>query len=237
MHRRGRSSASASKEELGLQRGRSTGKELGVGVSVDSGEARRGGRNSSSMREELNVGVEGGARSSTMEEHGGGARRRDQRRSRQRGSFTMREELGVDSRRSSILAAEIWLPPRRVRVEAVLRQVLRLLPLPPRPLLLRPRRRRAPDHRLPPPIQCVGHIQPFSCTLAIDGSSLLLLAFSENSPDLLDLVPQSVLVLDDDKRSDPLTLGTDVRSLFTPSPAALLERAATAREITLLNPI
>ncbi|ONK66412.1 uncharacterized protein A4U43_C06F7610 [Asparagus officinalis] len=96
MHQRGRSSASASREELGLQRGRSTGEELSVGVSVgvDSGEARRGGRNLSSMREELGVSVEGGARCSTMSVgvsvgvDSGEARRGG------RNSSSMREELG-----------------------------------------------------------------------------------------------------------------------------------------------
>lgn len=40
-----------------------------------------------------------------------------------------------------------------------------------------------------------------------------------------------------EKSSLSLTIGTDVRTLFTPSSALLLEKAASAREITLLNPI
>ncbi|CAA6663609.1 unnamed protein product [Spirodela intermedia] len=52
---------------------------------------------------------------------------------------------------------------------------------------------------------------------------------------MLDLTPQSVPTMD--KKAEPLTVGTDVRTLFTPSSAVLLGRAANAREITLLNPI
>ncbi|XP_072984782.1 phytochrome B-like [Typha latifolia] len=84
-------------------------------------------------------------------------------------------------------------------------------------------------------IQRGGHIQPFGCTLAVDESTFRILAFSENAPDLLDLLPHSVPTLD--RRQEPLALGSDVRLLFTPSSSLLLERAATAREITLLNPL
>nr|XP_010938231.2 LOW QUALITY PROTEIN: phytochrome B-like [Elaeis guineensis] len=85
-------------------------------------------------------------------------------------------------------------------------------------------------------IQRGGCIQPFGATLAVDEHSFRLLAFSENAPDLLDL-PHSVPSLDPSSPHRRLALGSDVRSLFTPSSAILLDRAASAREITLLNPL
>ncbi|ONK81775.1 uncharacterized protein A4U43_C01F32750 [Asparagus officinalis] len=111
MHRRGRSSASASREELGLQRGRSTGEELGVGVivGVDSREARRGERNSSS-RGRSSIFDDGGARGrssasgsaseSTAGELGdeGGARRRRRQR-KEEGEYSAWER--DDGRRGS----------------------------------------------------------------------------------------------------------------------------------------
>ncbi|KAG1371368.1 Phytochrome B [Cocos nucifera] len=85
-------------------------------------------------------------------------------------------------------------------------------------------------------IQRGGCIQPFGATLAVDEHSFRLLAFSENAPDLLDL-PHSVPSLDPSSPIRRLALGSDVRSLITPSSALLLDRAASAREITLLNPL
>lgn len=83
-------------------------------------------------------------------------------------------------------------------------------------------------------IQRGGHIQPFGCTVAVDEATFGVIAYSENARDLLDLMPQSVPVLE---RTEILTIGTDVRTLFTPSSATLLEKAFGAREITLLNPV
>ncbi|KAL0348579.1 UNVERIFIED_CONTAM: Phytochrome B [Sesamum angustifolium] len=79
-----------------------------------------------------------------------------------------------------------------------------------------------------------GRIQPFGCMIAIDDSSFRVLAYSENAREMLGLTPQSVPTLE---RPDILTIGTDIRTLFTPSSSVLLERAFGAREITLLNPI
>ncbi|ONK77291.1 uncharacterized protein A4U43_C02F5030 [Asparagus officinalis] len=70
----------------------STREELSVGV--EGGARSSNICSNASTREELSVGVEGGARSSMREKHGGGARRRGQRR--QRGSSERREELVVD---------------------------------------------------------------------------------------------------------------------------------------------
>ncbi|XP_020577841.1 phytochrome B isoform X2 [Phalaenopsis equestris] len=88
-------------------------------------------------------------------------------------------------------------------------------------------------------IQRGGHIQPFGCTLAVDEPSFRIIAFSANASDLLDLNHQSVPLLEDDgdKKLELLEIGTDARSLFTAPGSALLERAANAREITLLNPL
>ncbi|XP_074589021.1 phytochrome B-like isoform X1 [Curcuma longa] len=81
-----------------------------------------------------------------------------------------------------------------------------------------------------------GHIQPFGCTIAVEEPSFRIIAYSENTLDLLDLSPQSVPSLGA-PHPPALALGADVRSLFTPSAAAFLERAAAAREIALLNPL
>ncbi|KAG9457838.1 hypothetical protein H6P81_002346 [Aristolochia fimbriata] len=83
-------------------------------------------------------------------------------------------------------------------------------------------------------IQRGGHIQPFGCMIAINESTFQVIAYSENAIEMLDLNPQSVPTLD----TPPLlTVGTDVRTLFSPPSSILLEKAAGAREITLLNPI
>ncbi|XP_024195940.1 phytochrome B-like [Rosa chinensis] len=68
----------------------------------------------------------------------------------------------------------------------------------------------------------------------MEESTFGVIAYSENARDLLNLMPQSVPVLE---RREILTIGTDVRMLFTPSSSTLLEKAFRAREITLLNPI
>lgn len=87
-------------------------------------------------------------------------------------------------------------------------------------------------------IQRGGHIQPFGCTLAVaDDSSFRLLAFSENTADLLDLSPHHSVPSLDSAAPPPVSLGADARLLFSPSSAVLLERAFAAREISLLNPL
>ncbi|KAE9591635.1 hypothetical protein Lal_00038848 [Lupinus albus] len=83
-------------------------------------------------------------------------------------------------------------------------------------------------------IQRGGTIQPFGCMIAVDQPSFLIIGFSDNARDMLGLTPQSVPSLDS---PETLNVGTDVRTLFTHSSAALLEKAFGAREITLLNPI
>lgn len=57
-----------------------------------------------------------------------------------------------------------------------------------------------------------------------------VIADSENATEMLDLTPQSVPTLE---RASALTIGTNVRSLFTPWSALLLGKVAGAREIML----
>ncbi|KAF3456361.1 hypothetical protein FNV43_RR01011 [Rhamnella rubrinervis] len=83
-------------------------------------------------------------------------------------------------------------------------------------------------------IQRGGHIQPFGCMLAVDEATFCVIGYSENARDMLGLTPQSVPSLE---KPEILKVGTDVRTLFTPSSAVLLARAFGAREITLLNPV
>ncbi|RVW25761.1 Phytochrome B [Vitis vinifera] len=79
-------------------------------------------------------------------------------------------------------------------------------------------------------IQRGGHIQPFGCMLAVDEATFRVIAFSENAREMLGLTPQSVPSLE---KPEILLVGTDVRTLFTPSSAVLLEKAFGAREITI----
>lgn len=83
-------------------------------------------------------------------------------------------------------------------------------------------------------IQRGGHIQPFGCMIAVDESSFHVIGFSQNAREMLSLTPQSVPSLE---KPDIITIGTDVRTVFTPSSSVLLERAFRAREISLLNPV
>ncbi|WCJ23310.1 Phytochrome [Euphorbia peplus] len=83
-------------------------------------------------------------------------------------------------------------------------------------------------------IQRGGLIQPFGCMIAVDEANFRVIAYSENAREMLGLMPQSVPSLE---KPEILSIGTDVRTLFTPSSSVLLEKAFGAREITLLNPL
>ncbi|KAE9455112.1 hypothetical protein C3L33_12985, partial [Rhododendron williamsianum] len=83
-------------------------------------------------------------------------------------------------------------------------------------------------------IQRGGHVQPFGCMIAVDEPTFRIIGYSENAQEMLSLTAQSVPSLE---KQEILTIGTDVRTLFTPSSGVLLERAFGAREITLLNPV
>ncbi|KAI3913905.1 hypothetical protein MKW92_051690 [Papaver armeniacum] len=83
-------------------------------------------------------------------------------------------------------------------------------------------------------IQRGGHIQPFGCMIAAEESSFRVIAYSENAPEMLDFMPQSVPSLE---KNECLLVGIDVRTLFAPSSTALLEKAFSATDILLLNPL
>lgn len=83
-------------------------------------------------------------------------------------------------------------------------------------------------------IQRGGHIQPFGCMIAVEESSFRVIAYSENATEMLDLTPQSVVPTLGKPNHHALSVGTDVRTLFTHSS---LDKAFSAREITLLNPL
>uniref|UniRef100_A0A7N2N6S1 PAS fold-2 domain-containing protein n=1 Tax=Quercus lobata TaxID=97700 RepID=A0A7N2N6S1_QUELO len=73
-------------------------------------------------------------------------------------------------------------------------------------------------------IQRGGHM------IAVDEVSFSVIGYSENARDMLALLPQSVPSLE---KPEILTIGTDVRTLFTNSSSDLLEKAFG--EITLLR--
>lgn len=79
-----------------------------------------------------------------------------------------------------------------------------------------------------------GLIQTFGCMLAVEESSFRVLAYSENAPEMLDLMLQAVPSVG---QQDVLGIGTDARCLFTPSSAAALEKAAVAMDVSMMNPI
>ncbi|KAL2341666.1 hypothetical protein Fmac_009606 [Flemingia macrophylla] len=86
-------------------------------------------------------------------------------------------------------------------------------------------------------IQRGGLIQPFGSMLAVHEPSFRLLAFSDNAGDMLGIAPAPHSVPSLEHRGSPLSLGGDVRSLFSPSSSLLLEKAFSAREISLMNPL
>ncbi|KAI5080573.1 hypothetical protein GOP47_0003756 [Adiantum capillus-veneris] len=79
-----------------------------------------------------------------------------------------------------------------------------------------------------------GLIQPFGCMLAIEEGSFRIVAFSENAPEMLDLLPQAVPSVG---VREILGIGADARTLFTPASAAALEKAVGAVDVSMLNPI
>ncbi|KAK4713989.1 hypothetical protein R3W88_019896 [Solanum pinnatisectum] len=77
-------------------------------------------------------------------------------------------------------------------------------------------------------------IQPFGCMIAIDEHNFAVIAYSENAPEMLDLIPHAVPSIE---QQEALTFGTDVRKLFRSSGASALEKAVSFGELSLLNPI
>lgn len=77
-------------------------------------------------------------------------------------------------------------------------------------------------------------IQPFGCLIAIDESNFSVLAYSENAAEMLDFVPHAVPTME---QQEVLSFGIDVRTLFQPTGAAALHKAANFGEVNVLNPI
>lgn len=77
-------------------------------------------------------------------------------------------------------------------------------------------------------------IQPFGCLLAIDDQTFTIIAYSENAPEMLDLMPHAVPSIG---QREALTIGTDVRTLFGSPSSVALQKAASFGEVNLLNPI
>ncbi|KAG0623386.1 hypothetical protein M758_3G170800 [Ceratodon purpureus] len=80
-----------------------------------------------------------------------------------------------------------------------------------------------------------GLVQTFGCMLTVEESSFRVVAYSENAPEMLDLMPQAAVP--SVGQQDVLGIGTDARTLFTPSSATALEKASGAVDVTMLNPI
>ncbi|XXG61662.1 hypothetical protein AAC387_Pa05g0214 [Persea americana] len=83
-------------------------------------------------------------------------------------------------------------------------------------------------------IQRGGLIQSFGCMIAIEQKTFKIIAYSENSIELMGLSPPT--------SPSPQTqfmglLGVDAMTLFMSPSASYLAKAASSREISLLNPI
>ncbi|XP_020589069.1 phytochrome A [Phalaenopsis equestris] len=83
-------------------------------------------------------------------------------------------------------------------------------------------------------IQRANLIQPFGCLLALDEKTFKVIAFSENASEMLTMVSHAVPTVGDHQT---LSIGTDVKSLFTSPSTAALQKALGFPEVSLLNPI
>nr|AHZ64006.1 phytochrome [Mesotaenium braunii] len=79
-----------------------------------------------------------------------------------------------------------------------------------------------------------GIIQSFGCMLAVEEGTFKIVAFSENAPEMLDIMPQAVPSVG---QKPLLDVGVDARTLFTPSGVAALEKAAQATDVSMMNPL
>ncbi|KAL0911168.1 hypothetical protein M5K25_019287 [Dendrobium thyrsiflorum] len=77
-------------------------------------------------------------------------------------------------------------------------------------------------------------IQPFGCMVAIDDRTFMIVAYSENAPELLDLAPHAVPNIE---QREALTIGMDARTLFRSLSTIALQKAASFVDVNLLNPI
>ncbi|BBN02533.1 hypothetical protein Mp_2g16090 [Marchantia polymorpha subsp. ruderalis] len=79
-----------------------------------------------------------------------------------------------------------------------------------------------------------GLTQTFGCMLAVEELTFRVLAYSENAPEMLDLMPQAVPCVG---QQDVLGIGTDARTLFNSASSVALEKAAGALDVSMFNPI
>nr|AHZ63965.1 phytochrome [Welwitschia mirabilis] len=86
-------------------------------------------------------------------------------------------------------------------------------------------------------IQKSKMIQPFGCLLAVNEKTFEVIAYSENAAEMLVVSSQAVPNVSDQEILQTLGIGTDARTLFTPSSAAALQKASGVAEVNLLNPI
>ncbi|CAN6997232.1 unnamed protein product [Brassica rapa subsp. trilocularis] len=77
-------------------------------------------------------------------------------------------------------------------------------------------------------------IQPFGCLIVVDDKTLKVIAFSENTQEMLGLSPHTVPSME---QREALSIGTDVQSLFQSQGSSALQKAADFGEISILNPI
>lgn len=77
-------------------------------------------------------------------------------------------------------------------------------------------------------------IQPFGCLLALDEKTFRVIAYSENSPEMLTMVSHAVPSVGD---MPIIGIGTDIRTIFTAPSASALQKALGFADVSLLNPI
>lgn len=95
-------------------------------------------------------------------------------------------------------------------------------------------------------LQRGGLIQPFGCVLAVEDGSFAVVGYSENAPEMLDVVGAAYAVpsIGGQQAGEGggsggglLRIGMDARTLFRPASAAALQKAATFADVHLQNSI
>nr|P33529.2 RecName: Full=Phytochrome [Mougeotia scalaris]CAA64796.1 phytochrome [Mougeotia scalaris] len=77
-------------------------------------------------------------------------------------------------------------------------------------------------------------IQSFGCMMAVEPGTFRIIAYSENVSEMLGVTPQSVPTGD---HQNAIGIGTDVRSLLSPSSVSVVEKAVAANDVSMMNPI
>ncbi|KAI3694991.1 hypothetical protein L1987_77978 [Smallanthus sonchifolius] len=83
-------------------------------------------------------------------------------------------------------------------------------------------------------IQKCKFIQPFGCLIALDERTFKVIAYSENAPEMLTNVSQTIPTVSE---SRVLGMGSDIRTIFASPGANALFKALGFGEVSLLNPI